>query len=102
MSTASLLSPVEEVETRTGAIDWRRVGVELDESGNAVLPALLSAEECDTLARLYPADEPFRTRIVMARHGFGRGEYKYFADPLPHIASRLDLRAVQALGPSPR
>jgi hypothetical protein len=83
MSAPSLASRVEDVETRTTAIEWTRVGGDLDESGNAVLPALLSAAECDALAGLYPAEEPFRVRIVMARHGFGRGEYKYFSYPLP-------------------
>jgi hypothetical protein len=89
MSTASLLSSREDVEPRTGAIDWERVGVDLDQSGNAVLPALLSSDECHRLASLYPAEEPFRTRIVMARHGFGRGEYKYFRYPLPEPVASL-------------
>ena len=68
---------------RIESFDWERVGEDLDAAGNAVLPGLLSADECDRLAELYPAEEPFRSRIVMAKHGFGRGEYKYFRYPLP-------------------
>ena len=89
MSAPALASPTEELEARTGAIDWERVGRDLDASGNAVLHALLGADECDGLAALYPADEPFRARIVMARHGFGRGEYKYFDYPLPEPVASL-------------
>lgn len=59
----------------------------LDAYGNAVLPGLLTARQCDAFAALYPREEGYRTRIVMARHGFGSGEYKYFAYPLP---PRLD------------
>jgi hypothetical protein len=89
MSAPSLLSPTEDLEARIGAIEWLRVGRDLDESGSAVLPALLSLDECDQLAALYPAEEPFRARIVMARHGFGRGEYKYFDYPLPEPVASL-------------
>ena len=69
--------------------DWQRIGRSLDAYGNAVLPGLLTAEQCDDLAALYPQEERYRTRIVMARHGFGRGEYKYFAYPLPPLLERL-------------
>jgi hypothetical protein len=68
--------------------DWGSVGRSLDAHGNAVLPGLLTAKQCGALAALYQRKEGFRTRIVMARHGFGRGEYKYFAYPLPPLASR--------------
>ena len=67
------------------AYDWVGIGRSLDAHGNAVLPGLLTAEQCDALAALYPQEEGYRTRIVMARHGFGRGEYKYFAYPLPPL-----------------
>ncbi|MDE2366053.1 MAG: 2OG-Fe(II) oxygenase [Betaproteobacteria bacterium] len=69
--------------------DWAGVERKLDVHGNAVLPGLLTAEQCDALAALYPQEEGYRTRIVMARHGFGRGEYKYFAYPLPPLLDRL-------------
>jgi hypothetical protein len=63
------------------ACDWPSIGRSLDARGNAVLSGLLTVEQCDALAALYPQKEGYRSRIVMARHGFGRGEYKYFAYP---------------------
>lgn len=71
------------------AYDWTGIGRSLDAHGNAVLPGLLTAEQCDGLAALYSQEEGYRARIVMARHGFGRGEYKYFAYPLPPLLERL-------------
>ena len=99
MSAPLLLSQAEDHDARAGAIDWGRVGRDLDESGNAVLPALLSADECDALAALYNTDQPFRTRIVMARHGFGRGEYKYFDYPLPALVASLRTALYPYLSP---
>ena len=99
MSAPLLLSRAEDHDARAGAIDRGRVGRDLDESGNAVLPALLSADECDALAALYHTDEPFRTRIVMARHGFGRGEYKYFDYPLPEPVASLRAALYPYLSP---
>lgn len=81
------------------ALDWAAVGADLDARGCAVLPALLDAETCDTVRRLYADDAPFRSRIVMARHGFGRGEYKYFAYPLPAIVAALRGRLYPHLAP---
>jgi len=71
------------------AIDWVAVAADLDAQGWAVMPKLLSAKECDAVAGLYQKDEGFRSKIVMARHGFGRGEYKYFAYPLPPLIEAL-------------
>lgn len=71
------------------ACDWAGVEAALDARGSAVLPGLLTAEQCDGLAALYPREEGYRSRIVMARHGFGRGEYKYFAYPLPPLLDQL-------------
>jgi hypothetical protein len=99
MSAPALASSVEDLEARTKACDWDRVGRELDQAGNAVLPTLLSADECDALAELYPAEEPFRSRIVMARHGFGRGEYKYFRYPLPEPVASLRTALYPHLAP---
>ena len=64
-------------------MDWDRAGHDLDQQGSAILPGLLTSAECRNLAALYPDASRFRSRIVMARHGFGRGEYQYFAYPLP-------------------
>jgi hypothetical protein len=66
-----------------GALDWPAIERNLDAYGCAVAPKLLSPETCRELAALYPDDARFRSRIVMGSHGFGRGEYKYFAYPLP-------------------
>lgn len=74
---------------RVAAIDWNRVTDELTAEGSAMLEGLLSAEECRGIASLYADDARFRSRIVMARHGFGRGEYKYFAHPLPELITGL-------------
>jgi hypothetical protein len=65
------------------AIDWGRVSEDLDAQGCAVIERLLPPGQCRTISALYAQDELFRSRIVMARHGFGRGEYKYFHYPLP-------------------
>jgi uncharacterized protein len=66
-----------------GALDWPTIERELDAYGCAVASKLISPETCRELAALYPDDSRFRSRIVMAKHGFGRGEYKYFTYPLP-------------------
>jgi uncharacterized protein len=77
------------VAARVDAIDWVAVESELDGQGCAVLKGLLSSDECRALAAFYPDDSHFRSRIVMGRHGFGRGEYKYFAYPLPGVIAEL-------------
>ena len=74
---------------RVDAVDWPRVGDALDAQGSAVIEGLLSAAECAALAALYADDAKFRSRVVMARHGFGRGEYKYFDHPLPQPVAHL-------------
>ena len=68
---------------RVRRLDWERLSRDLDSSGNAVITGLLSAAECRSLAGLYGARGAFRSRVVMGRHGFGRGEYQYFSYPLP-------------------
>ena len=77
------------IAERIAALDWPRLATDLDAQGYAVMSAVLSPQECVALAATYAADEPFRSRIVMARHGFGRGEYKYFAYPLPDVVASL-------------
>jgi uncharacterized protein len=78
-----------DLATRVDAIDWAQATGELDAQGCAVLKSLLTPDECRALAALYPDDAHFRSRIVMGRHGFGRGEYKYFAYPLPGLIAEL-------------
>lgn len=70
-------------------IDWTRVGRDLDLQGWARLPVLLSKTECHDLAVLYAQEEAFRSQVIMARHGFGRGAYRYFAYPLPPLVAAL-------------
>ncbi len=69
--------------TRLGQADWERIATELDESGCAVAPGLLTPAQCAEYAASYASAQLFRSRVVMERHGFGRGEYQYFAYPLP-------------------
>jgi uncharacterized protein len=88
-STASSAVPVDSPAQRVASRDWTRLEAELDSQGSAVIPQLLSAHECRALAALYPKDALFRSRVVMARHGFGRGEYRYFAYPLPAQVAEL-------------
>jgi hypothetical protein len=78
-----------EILSRAEAIDWTQATADLDAQGCAVLKGLLSGGECAALAALYPDDKNFRSHIVMGRHGFGRGEYKYFAYPLPYLIAEL-------------
>ncbi len=84
-------SPTAEpvVADRVAAVDWERVATDLDAGGHAVLRSMLSPEECAPLTAGYEDDAQFRSRVVMARHGFGRGEYKYFAYPLPALIAGL-------------
>ncbi|MFM0223808.1 2OG-Fe(II) oxygenase [Paraburkholderia dipogonis] len=84
---------------RVGAIDWFDVEEGLNAYGCAMLRKLFSSEECDALTALYPRDALFRSRVVMARHGFGRGEYKYFAYPLPPLIGDLRTALYPRLAP---
>ena len=70
-------------------VDWPGVAASLDERGYAVTPPLLTGEECRGLAALYPRDDAFRSRVIMQRHAFGRGEYQYFRYPLPRVVQGL-------------
>lgn len=74
---------------RVDRYDWEALTSELDARGNAVMEQLLTPKECAGIAALYPHEEHFRSRIVMARHGFGSGEYRYFKYPLPDLLSDL-------------
>jgi hypothetical protein len=78
-----------DIETRLEGVDWASVASHLDDDGWAMFRRLLSAQECGAIAALFADDRHFRSHVVMARHGFGRGEYKYFAYPLPEIVAEL-------------
>jgi len=76
---------------RIDALPWADLARDLDAYGAALIPDLLTVEACETIAGWYDSDHLFRSRVVMSRHGFGRGEYRYFAYPLPDLVA--DLRA---------
>jgi hypothetical protein len=76
-------------EARVGGYDWPALLAELDGNGCAILPTLLSPEECSAIAALYPDERHFRSHVHMARHGFGRGEYRYFRYPPPDLIGGL-------------
>jgi uncharacterized protein len=88
-STISAVSAVTSAEARVAAYDWQVLAGELDNYGCAVLPKLLSPEECRAIAGLYSDESHFRSHIHMARHGFGKGEYRYFKYPLPDLIATL-------------
>lgn len=79
----------ETLAASLAALDWNRIAAQLDAAGCATTGELLTPAACAALAGLYDEDAPFRSRVVMARHGFGRGEYKYFAYPLPATIAAL-------------
>ncbi len=88
-----------DIDRRVDAIDWAHASAQLDESGWATIEQMLDADECRALAALYGDDRLFRSHIVMARHGFGRGEYKYFKYPLPDIIAELRVALYARLAP---
>ena len=76
-----------EMARRVESLDWQQIAVDLDAYGCAMAKGVLLGDECGELAALYRQDAPFRSRIAMSRHGFGRGEYKYWAYPLPETVA---------------
>ncbi len=87
--TISPLASPKSIPERVRAINWEQVSQDLDTQGNALVGRLLSPDECRAIAGFYPKDDIFRSHVVMARHGFGRGEYKYFSYPLPRLIAGL-------------
>ncbi len=81
--------PATDIVAHIDAIDWDQATTDLDAQGCAVLKGLLSPQDCAAMSALYPDDTKFRSRVVMGRHGFGRGEYKYFSYPLPGVIAQL-------------
>jgi hypothetical protein len=94
MNSLSRLAPVAlsssraTLGERVDDLDWPELFASLDESGFAIVPGLVGEAECARLARLYDTGN-FRSRVIMSRHGFGRGEYQYFAYPLPDEIQQL-------------
>jgi hypothetical protein len=90
---------VKSAEARVAAHDWGNLASELDRFGAAFLPKLLTPDECRTIAALYPREEHVRCHILMARDGFGKGEYRYFRYPLPDLVGDLRTALYSRLAP---
>lgn len=90
---------VGDIPARIAAIDWLKAEASLSGDGFASLGRLLGDEECAALSDAYSAGQGFRSTVVMARHGFGAGEYKYFADPLPPLVQSLRRGLYERLAP---
>jgi len=88
-----------DIVERVDALDWADMETQLGLQGSAIAPGLLSSEECAALASSYDDDALFRSRIVMERHSFGRGEYKYFSYPLPALIDDVRGAAYAHLAP---
>src|SRR4051794_15854872 len=89
MLKAASEEQVTDILARVAGFDWDPFFVDLDKRDYAVLKSILLPEECRELASAYTQDAPFRKRIVMARHGLGSGEYKYWSYPLPGVIQEL-------------
>src|SRR5215218_7534047 len=74
---------------RLSELDWPTLGEQLDRWGYALTPPLLGADQCDELIDLFDVEERFRSTVVMSRHAFGEGTYRYFAEPLPPVVQHL-------------
>jgi len=88
-----------QIEDRLDAIEWDRIARNLNDQGWSTTGPLLDRAECDDLIDSYERDDLFRSTVVMARHGFGRGEYRYFAHPLPGLIGALRSGLYQRLLP---
>ena len=86
-----------DVDARVAGYDWNSIEAHLDAHGWATAPKLLTASEAAGMASLYSDAQRFRSHVIMARHGFGRGEYKYFAYPLPDLVAGLRTAFYQRL-----
>src|ERR1041385_4598188 len=87
---AARKAETDDITDRVAALDWANIGTQLDQFGCATTGPLLSTDECAAISSRYGDDAIYRSRVIMARHGFGRGEYKYFAYPLPEIVARSE------------
>lgn len=99
LAVAQGASVNDAVAARVHDRDWKQVARELDIHGSALLQQLLTASECSGLRGLYAQERLFRSRVVMARHGFGRGEYQYFTYPLPELFASLRSSLYSQLAP---
>lgn len=91
--------PRGNVQSRIETVDWRVMEAALSKDGYAVTPVLLNPEECEGAVALYAQEDRFRSRIVMERYAFGRGEYKYFSYPLPDLVQTMRTAIYPHLAP---
>lgn len=87
------------IAERLNSISWKQVGADLDAFGGAVLQSLLTPQECHAMVAMYAEEAIFRSRVVMARHGFGSGEYKYLSYPLPRVVECVRTQLYPQLAP---
>ncbi len=99
MRTNKTLKASVDVEQRIDKLDWQAIRASIDDRGYATTPALLDAGECEELIGLYDRREVFRNRVVMERFGYGLGEYKYFAAPLPSMVATMRTALYERLAP---
>jgi uncharacterized protein len=99
VKATDMASTASTVDARTAGYDWPALAAELDAQGCAVLADLLTRDECRKIAALYRHEDNFRSHIHMARHGFGRGEYRYFSYPLPDLVGDLRTALYPRLAP---
>lgn len=90
---------VKNISQRVEAVSWNEVAANLDRDGNAIVKRLLSPDECDEVRSLYEQENLFRSQVIMERHGFGRGEYRYFRYPLPDLIAELRAAIYPHLAP---
>ena len=96
---AAAFASATAVGKRVDAIDWARISVDLDARAAPSIERLISPSQCQELSALYRSDALFRSRVVMGRHGFGRGEYRYFGYPLPGLIAGLRTALYPRLAP---
>jgi uncharacterized protein len=99
MHSAHASTDIGTVNDRVARLDWERLASSLNTQGSAVAQRLLSREECTSVVALYGEETGFRSRVVMSRHGFGKGEYKYFSYPLPETVQTLRMAFYPRLVP---
>lgn len=97
--TSQILGGATNTTSRIEKLGWPQIAGELNDQGSAMLKGVLTPDECGALAGLYSNETGFRSRVVMSRHGFGRGEYKYFSYPLPAILQGLRTALYRELAP---
>jgi hypothetical protein len=95
----TVVAKAPAAEDRVAGLDWGRIARDLGEQGAAVIETLLAPHECKEIAALYPREERFRSHVVMSRHGFGKGEYRYFKYPLPDLIDGLRTALYPRLAP---